>query len=373
MNFETSKKRPASLAEASPRTGVIRKAVFPVAGLGTRFLPATKAVAKEMLPVVDRPLIQYAIEEARAAGITEMIFVTSRTKRAIEDHVDRMPDLEAELEQQGKHALLEELRALTPEGVKFSFVRQSAPRGLGHAIQCARHLVGNEPFAVLLPDDLIDAQPGALAQLVAHYEKVPASLVAVQPVKREDTRRYGIVDIHATDARGARLKTVVEKPKPEDAPSTLGVVGRYVFTPAIFDCLDGLEAGAGGEIQLTDGIARLLQHEPVFAYRYQGKRYDCGGKLGYLEATLAYALKHAELGSDFRQLLLHTAQQLTDLPARRLAGHAQTVVRPLDIGPLKPAASTENELDDATLASLAEAAVVARSANGSAASSSSLS
>jgi UTP--glucose-1-phosphate uridylyltransferase len=293
---------------------VVRKAVFPVAGLGTRFLPATKAVAKEMLPIVDRPLVQYAVDEAAAAGIEEIIFVTHRSKRSIEDHVHRAVELEAELASQGKHASLTTLRQLTPNGVRFSFVRQEEPRGLGHAIQCARHLVGNEPFAVLLPDDLIDGQPPVLAQMISQYEKVPASLVAVRNVSREETRRYGIVDASGEDAaaRSMKIRSVVEKPAPEAAPSTLAIVGRYVLSPAIFDCIANLDPGAGGEIQLTDGISRLLKLEQVMAYRYQGRHYDCGSKVGFLEATVAFGLKHPEVGAEFRDILLRIGRQLVE-------------------------------------------------------------
>jgi UTP--glucose-1-phosphate uridylyltransferase len=292
----------------------VRKAVFPVAGLGTRFLPATKAVAKEMLPIVDRPLIQYAVDEAAAAGIEEIIFVTHRSKRAIEDHVHRSVELESELTTQGKHASLRLLRQLTHNGMQFSFVRQEEPRGLGHAIQCARHLVGNEPFAVLLPDDLIDAQPSVLAQMVSQYEQLKSSLVAVRNVSREETRRYGIVDadenVEDPNSRSMKIRAVVEKPLPEVAPSTLAIVGRYVLSPLIFDCIASLDPGVGGEIQLTDGISRLLKLESVMTYRYQGKHYDCGSKAGFLEATVAYGLKHPEVGAEFREILRGISRQL---------------------------------------------------------------
>ena len=294
----------------SPRA--VRKAVFPVAGLGTRFLPATKAVAKEMLPIVDKPLIQYAVEEAAAAGIEEIIFITHRSKRAIEDHLHRAVELESELASQGKHASLKMLRQLTPGGVHFSFVRQEEPRGLGHAIYCARHLVGNEPFAVLLPDDLIDGEPPVLAQMVSQYEQVQSSLIAVRQVTREQTRRYGIVDAFDADAESDTLKIrgVVEKPSPDAAPSTMAIVGRYVLSPAIFDCISNLNPGTGGEIQLTDGISRLLKLESVLAYRYQGKHYDCGSKAGFLEATIAYGLQHPEVAMEFRETLLRVGQEL---------------------------------------------------------------
>nr|WP_091139297.1 UTP--glucose-1-phosphate uridylyltransferase GalU [Nitrosospira sp. Nsp14]SFH48871.1 UDP-glucose pyrophosphorylase [Nitrosospira sp. Nsp14] len=295
-------------------TKVVRKAVFPVAGLGTRFLPATKAIAKEMLPIVDRPLIQYAVDEAAAAGIEEIIFVTHRSKRSIEDHLHRAVELEAELASQGKHASLKTLRQLTHNGLRFSFVRQEEPRGLGHAIQCARHLVGNEPFAVLLPDDLIDGQPPVLAQMISQYEQLSASLVAVRTVSREETRRYGIVDAHGEDTTGRSMKirSLVEKPAPEAAPSTLAIVGRYILSPAIFDCIASLDPGIGGEIQLTDGISRLLKLEQVMTYRYQGKHYDCGSKVGFLEATVAFGLKHPEVGAEFRDILLRIGRQLVE-------------------------------------------------------------
>jgi UTP--glucose-1-phosphate uridylyltransferase len=286
----------------------VRKAVFPVAGLGTRFLPATKAMPKEMLPIVDRPLIQYAVDEAVAAGIRELIFVTHRSKRAIEDYFDRALEIERELASKGRHEQLNELRRLVPEQVHIAYARQSAPLGLGHAIQCARHLIGNEPFAVVLPDDLIDAEQPVLSQMVERYNSCGSSVVAVQTVPREETSQYGIVEIG--DAPPARVLGIVEKPQPQVAPSDQAVVGRYIFTPRILDCLDGLEPGANNEIQLTDGIARLLGREPVFAHRFTGTRYDCGSKLGFLEATLAYASKHDELGTDFRALLTATARRL---------------------------------------------------------------
>src|SRR6185437_4629638 len=260
-----NRKETLTLNDASVRKPrkVIRKAVFPVAGLGTRFLPATKAIAKEMLPIVDRPLIQYAVDEAVAAGIEEIIFVTHRTKRCIEDHLHRAVELETELASQGKHASLKTLRQLTPSDIRFSFIRQEEPRGLGHAILCAEHLVGNEPFSVLLPDDLIDGQPPVLAQMIAQYEKIPNSLVAVRPILREDTRHYGIVDAPGQDAESVSIgiRGVVEKPSPEAAPSTMAIVGRYILSPEIFECIANLKPGTGGEIQLTDGISRLLKLE----------------------------------------------------------------------------------------------------------------
>lgn len=293
---------------------LVRKAVFPVAGLGTRFLPATKAVAKEMLPIVDKPLIQYAVDEAAAAGIEEIIFITHRSKRSIEDHVHRAIELESELASQGKHASLKMLRQLMPGGLRFSFVRQEEPRGLGHAIHCARHMVGNEPFAVLLPDDLIDGDPGVLSQMVSRYEQTRSSLVAVRQVAREATRHYGIVDTCGEDSarNPVKIRSLVEKPSPEKAPSTMAIVGRYILSPAIFDCIANLDPGAGGEIQLTDGISRLLELEPVMAYRYEGRHYDCGSKAGFLEATMAYGLKHPEVGQEFRKILLRMGEQIAD-------------------------------------------------------------
>lgn len=307
--------RPLSGASSIRKpTRAVRKAVFPVAGLGTRFLPATKAVAKEMLPIVDKPLIQYAVDEAAAAGIEEIIFITHRSKRSIEDHLHRAVELENELASQGKHASLKMLRQLTPGGIHFSFVRQEEPKGLGHAIYCARHLIGNEPFAVLLPDDLIDGQPSVLAQMISQYEQTPASLVAVRQVSREDTRRYGIVDAVGGDtgSRTMKIRSLVEKPSPEAAPSTMAIIGRYILSPAIFECIANLDPGTGGEIQLTDAISRLLKLEPVMAFHYEGRHYDCGSKVGFLEATVAYGLQHAEVGKEFREILLRVGRQLAD-------------------------------------------------------------
>ncbi len=281
----------------------ITKAVFPVAGLGTRFLPATKASPKEMLPIVDKPLIQYAVEEAVAAGITDLIFVTGRAKRAIEDHFDKAYELEAELQAKGKTKLLKETRELLPEGVTCVYVRQSEALGLGHAVLCARHLVGNEPFAVILADDLIDAHVPAMKQMVQVQAKHGGSVIAVQNVSREETASYGIVSVEKVSAGLSRITNIVEKPKPEDSPSTLGVVGRYVLSPRIFHFLENLRPGTGREIQLTDAISRLLREENVMAYEFQGQRYDCGSKLGYLQATVNYALKHPELAAEFRTFL----------------------------------------------------------------------
>jgi len=281
----------------------ITKAIFPVAGLGTRFLPATKASPKEMLPIVDKPLIQYAVEEAIAAGITDMIFVTGRGKRAIEDHFDKAYELEAELQAHGKVKLLKQIRGLVEEGVTYAYIRQAEALGLGHAVLCARHLVGNEPFAVILADDLIDARTPVLKQMVAVHAKNGGSVIAVQNVDREETPSYGIVSADPVAARLSKLTGIVEKPKPEDAPSTLAVVGRYVLSPRVFHYLANLRPGAGREIQLTDAIGRLLREESVFAHEFEGQRYDCGSKLGYLKATVAYALKHPEVAQGFRDYL----------------------------------------------------------------------
>jgi UTP--glucose-1-phosphate uridylyltransferase len=286
--------------------GQIKKAVFPVAGLGSRFLPATKAQPKEMLPVVDKPLIQYAVEEAVAAGVTDLIFITGRNKRAIEDHFDKAYELEAELEAHNKQALLEVVRNVIPKHVNCIYIRQSAPLGLGHAVLCAKPIVGSEPFAVLLADDFMDTPEGAkpvLAQMTQQYEFERASLLAVQDVPREHTGQYGIVSASAYRERLELVAGIVEKPAPEKAPSTLAVVGRYVLSNRIFEFLEQIGAGAGGEIQLTDGIARLLAHERVLAYRYDGQRYDCGSKLGYLKATVAMGLKHPETGAGFREYM----------------------------------------------------------------------
>ena len=281
----------------------ITKAVFPVAGLGTRFLPATKASPKEMLPIVDKPLIQYAVEEAVAAGFTDLIFITGRGKRTIEDHFDKAYELEAELQAKGKTKLLKETRELLPEGVTCVYVRQAEALGLGHAVLCARHLVGNEPFAVILADDLIDAHVPAMKQMAQVHAKHGGSVIAVQNIARSETASYGIVSVEKVSAGLSRITNIVEKPKPEDAPSTLGVVGRYVLSPRIFHFLENLRPGTGREIQLTDAISRLLREESVMAYEFQGQRYDCGSKLGYLQATVNYALKHPELAAEFRAFL----------------------------------------------------------------------
>jgi UTP--glucose-1-phosphate uridylyltransferase len=284
----------------------ITKAVFPVAGLGSRFLPATKAQPKEMLPIVDKPLIQYAVEEAVAAGITEMIFITGRNKRAIEDHFDKAYELEAELEAANKQALLELVRNVIPKNINCIYIRQSEPLGLGHAVLCARPVVGNEPFAVLLADDFMDVDSGqqpVLAQMTEVFGREGSSMLAVQDVPRSETKQYGIVSVNPFQPNLERVNSIVEKPAPDQAPSTLAVVGRYILTNRIFEFLEGLGEGAGGEIQLTDGIAALMEVERLLAYRYAGTRYDCGSKLGYLKATVAMGLKHAEVGAAFSDFL----------------------------------------------------------------------
>ncbi|HEU0201770.1 MAG TPA: UTP--glucose-1-phosphate uridylyltransferase GalU [Burkholderiaceae bacterium] len=270
----------------------VRKAVFPVAGLGTRFLPATKAMPKEMLPIVDKPLIQYAVEEASAAGITQMIFITGRYKRAIEDHFDRSPELEAELAAKGKEDLLALVRSISPERESFVYIRQPEPLGLGHAVLCAESVVGDEPFAVILADDLIDAEESVVAQLInARAARGGGNVVAVEDVPREDTRKYGIVSVQPIDGRTSRIDHIIEKPAPEKAPSTLAVLGRYVLEASIFQQLRDIPRGAGGEIQLTDAIARLVPQGKTYAHRYVGRRFDCGSKEGFLEATVSYARK----------------------------------------------------------------------------------
>ena len=285
------------------KTPAITKAVFPVAGMGTRFLPATKASPKEMLPVVDKPIIQYAAEEAIAAGIDELIFVTGRHKRSIEDHFDKAYELEAELTAKNKDKLLAAVQNVLPSTVSCVYTRQSEALGLGHAVLCAKQVVGNDPFAVLLADDLIDAEPGVMQQMTALYQKHRCSIVGVQNVPREETSSYGIVRGKLIEPGVHRLDGMVEKPSPDRAPSTLAVVGRYILTPGIFAKLEKVQQGSGGEIQLTDGIAALLKDEPVLAYEFHGKRYDCGSKLGYLQATVEFALKHPELNQRFRDYL----------------------------------------------------------------------
>jgi UTP--glucose-1-phosphate uridylyltransferase len=281
----------------------INKAIFPVAGLGTRFLPATKAQPKEMLPVVDKPLIQYAVEEAYSAGIKQMIFVNGRNKRAIPDHFDTAYELESELEAAGKHELLAMVHSIKPDDMECIYIRQPKALGLGHAVLCAQSVVVNEPFAVLLADDLMVGQPSIMRQMVEQYNEWRASIIAVQEVLPEHTKRYGIVAGAAVNDRMMDLTHIVEKPSPEKAPSNLGVAGRYILTPGIFREIANLPRGVGGEIQLTDGIAALMRREKVFAYRYEGQRYDCGSKEGFLEANVALALAHPQLGPGFRAYL----------------------------------------------------------------------
>ena len=279
----------------------VRKCVFPVAGMGSRFLPATKASPKEMMPVVDKPLIQYAVEEAVAAGMTDMIFITGRHKRAIEDHFDKAYEVEAELAARGKLDLLELVQDIVPKHVNCIYIRQSEPLGLGHAVLCAEPVVNDEPFAVILADDLIDGEPAILKQMAEVYEHHQCSVLGVEEVPREHTQQYGIVKTDGGEP-GA-VSAIVEKPRPEDAPSNLAVVGRYILKPRIFYHLSNVRAGAGGEIQLTDGIAALLKEEKVLAYRFKGKRYDCGSKLGYLQAMVEYGKKHPETGAAFTAYL----------------------------------------------------------------------
>jgi len=281
----------------------VRKAVFPVGGMGTRFLPATMAIPKEMLPVVDKPLIQYAVEEAYAAGVREMIFVTGRHKRAIEDHFDTAFELESALEASQKHDLLAMVHAIKPDDMTCVYVRQPRPLGLGHAVLCAEPLVGDEPFAVLLADDLMLGQPPVMAQMVDAYAKVGSSILAVQDVPAHDTKRYGIVDTQGVNGDLVVIKGLVEKPAPEVAPSTLAVAGRYVLNPSVFAHIRQQSVGAGGELQLTDGIAGQMRDESVYAYRYNGARYDCGTQAGFLEATVHLALSRVDLQADFKQYL----------------------------------------------------------------------
>ncbi|MBP0599443.1 UTP--glucose-1-phosphate uridylyltransferase GalU [Herbaspirillum sp. LeCh32-8] len=333
----------------------ITKAVFPVAGLGSRFLPATKAQPKEMLPIVDKPLIQYAVEEAVEAGITEMIFITGRNKRAIEDHFDKAYELESELEAAGKTKLLEMVQTVIPKHINCVYVRQAEPLGLGHAVLLAKPLVGDEPFAVLLADDFMDVEAGqknVMAQMTQMFEQEGKSLLAVQDVPRLDTRQYGIVSGSEYRDRLELVSGIVEKPAPEVAPSTLAVVGRYVLTPAIFERLENITTGAGGELQLTDAISALLAEEQILAYRYEGQRFDCGSKLGYLKAAVAMGIKHHEVGSNFAHFLRdfktdQDLQQATQLKATAAMGavksadikefdSAQQARRPLT-------ASTENK------------------------------
>ena len=288
----------------------LRKAVFPVAGFGSRFLPATKASPKEMLPVVDKPLIQYAVEEAAAAGITDMIFITGRLKRAIEDHFDKAYEIESELEAKGKRDLLEVVQGVLPAGCRCIFTRQPEPLGLGHAVLCAQPVVGDEPFAVLLADDLIDAQPPVTAQMAARFAAEGCSILGVMEVPRAQTASYGIVSPEKPGAELSAIRALVEKPVPEQAPSTLAVVGRYVLTPRIFDKLAAVQPGSGGEIQLTDAIAALLEEETVNAYRFQGTRFDCGTHIGLIEATIRYALDHEKLSDPARDMMQRALGEL---------------------------------------------------------------
>lgn len=282
----------------------IRAAVFPVAGLGTRFLPATKANPKEMLPIVDKPLIQYAAEEAIAAGITELVFVTSSSKRAIEDHFDRNFELESVLEARGKDELLSIVKGILPHGVSCIYIRQPEALGLGHAVLCAKNVVGDNPFAVILADDLIDnGSVGCLSQMADIYRGRQCSLLGVERINKDDTEKYGVVKADMAEGRTGKIDEIVEKPKPEVAPSNLAVVGRYILSPKIFEILENTGKGAGGEIQLTDAIAELLREEDVFAYEFEGQRFDCGSKLGYLTATVEYALKHPKLKNDFLEYI----------------------------------------------------------------------
>jgi UTP--glucose-1-phosphate uridylyltransferase len=302
---------------------VIRTAVFPVAGRGTRFLPATKASPKEMLPVVDKPLIQYAVEEALLAGARKLVFITGASKRAIEDHFDSDEELEHLLETQGKSDLLNQIRSVLPSYATCIYIRQSAPLGLGHAVLCAQPAVGSEPFFVHLADDLIRGEPNScLEQMAEVYAAKRASVLGVEMVPHKDTEKYGIVEIEADKSSTGRVRSIVEKPKPSEAPSNLAVVGRYVLTASIFEHLARIGQGAGGEIQLTDGIAALMGEEAVYAYRFRGKRYDCGSKLGYLQATVEYALGHPSLGEDFRKYLASIAGLVAAPAARKSAARS---------------------------------------------------
>ncbi len=281
----------------------VRKAIFPVGGLGTRFLPATKALPKEMLPVVDKPLIQYAVEEAAAAGIEEFVLVTSRGKSAIEDHFDISYELERTLNERGKKDLVDEMRRWMPDSGRIAYTRQMEPLGLGHAVWCAREFVGDEPFAVLLPDDLVMARTPCLAQLVEAYESTGGNVVAVMDVPREHTNRYGILDVESDDGRLASVRGLVEKPDPADAPSTLSIIGRYVLLPGVFEHLARKQTGAGGEIQLTDAMAQEIGVSPFHGLRFEGRRFDCGDKVGFLEANLAFALAREDMGAAVREIV----------------------------------------------------------------------
>jgi len=292
------------------QTKEIRTAVFPVAGRGTRFLPATKASPKEMLPIVDKPLIQYAAEEALAAGARKLVFITGSSKRAIEDHFDTDRELEEALEAQGKNELLQVLKDIVPSWASCIYIRQPSPLGLGHAVWCAKPVVGDEPFFVHLADDLIDGPTPCLRQMADVYAERGAAVLGVETVPRTETDKYGIVATDEREGRISRVRQIVEKPRPQDAPSTLAVVGRYVLPATIFEKLEKTGRGAGGEIQLTDAIADLLEEQPVFAYEFEGKRYDCGSKLGYLQATVEFGLKHESLGPQFSEYLVGLASKL---------------------------------------------------------------
>lgn len=281
----------------------ITKAVFPVAGMGTRFLPATKASPKEMLPIVDKPLIQYAVDEAISAGITELIFITGRNKRSIEDHFDKAYELETELELKNKTKLLDIVQNILPSNVNCIYIRQAEALGLGHAVLTASSVVGNEPFAVILADELIDANPGALAQMIDVYNQTGSSVLGVNEVPHDEVSSYGIIKLADKSLKYKKIEKIVEKPKKEDAPSNLAAVGRYILTPRIFNELRNTQRGVGGEIQLTDAISEVLNYEAIFAHVIEGKRYDCGSKLGYLEATIGFGLKHPEVGNEFREYL----------------------------------------------------------------------
>jgi len=288
----------------------VKKAVFPVAGLGTRFLPATKAMPKEMLPVVDKPLIQYAVEEALSAGIEEIIFVTGRKKEALEDHFDRSCELEHTLMARNKDSLLRELDSLVPESGTIIYTRQSEPLGLGHAIWCSRHAVGDEPFAILLADDLVKTDQPVLGQMLAKFDEVQSSIVAIEEIDPAQTDKYGILDVENTSNDLLRIKGMVEKPSPDEAPSNLAIIGRYILTPEIYTQLSRKERGAGGEIQITDAMARLLQEQPIYGYRFKGQRFDCGSKAGFQMANLAYALDRPEIKKDLLPFITDHLKQL---------------------------------------------------------------
>jgi len=321
----------------------VRKAVFPVAGLGTRFLPATKASPKEMLPVVDKPLIQYAVEEAVAAGVTELVFVTGRGKRAIEDHFDKSYEIERELKARGDANLLDCVQRIKPAHVECFFVRQPAPLGLGHAVLCARKLVGDEPFAVLLADDLLDARTPVLAQMLERFDHYHCSMVAVEQIDRRDSRSYGVVDARRWDDRVFRMTRIVEKPSPADAPSTLGAAGRYVLTPRIFEHLARLAPAPGDEMQLSDAIQSMLADEQVLAYCFDGRRFDCGSKTGYLQAMVEFALRHPEVRDEFGTWLRERVggdARDGGADSARGASSGRVTIRPAATGP-HPASLSE--------------------------------